>query len=79
MNYQIKLSCIPKKDLEDDYKNIALKHVEYIYKLENELEQYKKFHDEILNNNLINEQFNKLNKKIQELETENQKLRNKLI
>jgi len=79
MNYQIKLSCIPKKDLEDDYKNIALKHVEYIYKLENELDQYKKFHDEILNNNIINQQFNKLNKKILELETENQKLRNKLI
>ena len=79
MNYQIKLSCIPKKDLEDDYKNIALKHVEYIYKLENELDKYKKFHDEILNNNIINQQFNKLNKKILELETENQKLRNKLI
>ena len=79
MNYQINLSCIPKKDLEDDYKNIALKHVEYIYKLENELDQYKKFHDEILNNNIINQQFNKLNKKILELETENQKLRNKLI
>ena len=79
MNYQINLSCIPKKDLEDEYKNLAIKHVKYIYKLEKELEQYKKFHDEILNNNIINQQFNKLNKKIQELETENQKLRNKLI
>lgn len=79
MNYQINLSCIPKKDLEDEYKNLAIKHVEYIYKLERELEQYKKFHDEILNNNIINQQFIKLNEKIQELETENQNLKNKLI
>jgi hypothetical protein len=79
MNYQINLSCIPKKDLEDEYKNLAIKHVKYIYKLEKELEQYKKFHDEILNNNIINQQFIKLNEKIQELEIENQNLKNKLI
>ena len=79
MNYQIILSCIPKKDLEDEYKNLAIKHVKYIYKLEKELEQYKKFHDEILNNNIINQQFIKLNEKIQELEIENQNLKNKLI
>ena len=79
MNYQINLSCISKKDLEDEYKNIALKQVKYIYKLEKELEQYKKFHDEILNNNIINQQFNILNEKIQELEIENQNLRNKFI
>ena len=79
MNYQINLSCIPKKDLEDEYKNLAIKHVKYIYKSEKELEQYKKFHDEILNNNIINQQFIKLNEKIQELEIENQNLKNKLI
>lgn len=76
MNLQIRFDC-GSNSKESEYKKIIHKHTEYIMKLEKDLIQYKAFHDAILNNNAISDQFNTLNDKIKKLEKENEELKNK--
>ena len=79
MNFQINLQCGSKINNEEaDYKEIINKHSEYILNLEKELIQYRNFHDAVLNNNVIGEQFELLNSKIKKLEDENKELKKEL-
>ena len=79
MNFQINLQCGSKiNNEEEDYKEIINKHSEYILNLEKDLIQYKNFHDAILNNNVIGEQFELLKNKIKKLEEENNDLKKEL-
>lgn len=55
---------IDKKDL----KKIIENHVNHILKLETELNEYKHFYNEIMNNNVINQKFNEYEDKIKLLQ-----------
>ena len=55
---------------EDEIKDIANKHVEYVQQIQDELNQYKEFHDAIINNDIIMKKFSEYEEKIKQLENE---------
>ena len=81
MSCHIKLNCMSSSKIEDeiDYlKNIINKHTETILELENELNTYKKFYENIVENNIINDKFEEYNSIITSLQNENNDLKQKL-
>ena len=81
MSCHIKLNCMSSSKIGDeiDYlKNIINKHTETILELENELNTYKKFYENIVENNIINDKFEEYNSIITSLQNENNDLKQKL-
>lgn len=68
MSCYFKIICF--SNIEDEIKEIANKHVEYIKNIQDELQQYKKFHDEIIDNDVIKRKFSDYEEKIKKLEDE---------
>lgn len=68
MSCYFKINCFTNN--EDEMKNIANKHTEYILKIQEELKNYKDFHDAIIHNDVIMKKFSDYEKKINELESE---------
>ena len=76
MNY---LNCLPKQEInENNFKNIIIELTKEISNLKEELEQYKNFHDAILENNVIQQKFESYQKVINDLEKENNELKSKI-
>lgn len=55
-------------------KIIIENHVNHILQLQTELDQYKQFYNEIMNNNVINEKFDQYETKIKSLEEQLSKI-----
>lgn len=55
-------------------KIIIENHVNHILQLQTELDQYKQFYNEIMNNNVINERFDQYETKIKSLEEQLSKI-----
>ena len=68
------MSCYIKinyfKNNENEIKNIANKHTEYILRIQDELKEYKEFYNAIINNDIINKKFLEYEEKIKFLEKE---------
>ena len=68
------MSCYIKidyfKNNENEIKNIANKHTEYILRIQNELKEYKDFYNAVINNDVINKKFLEYEEKIKILEKE---------
>ena len=68
------MSCYIKidyfKNNENEIKNIANKHTEYILRIQNELKEYKEFYNAVINNDVINKKFLEYEEKIKILEKE---------
>lgn len=61
---------------EKDMRRIINEQVKVIVEKDKECEMYKRFHDEIINNEAIKKRFNEYEKEIIELKNENNKLKN---
>lgn len=71
--------CMPKlneikRTHDDEYKKLIKKMSNHILNMSEELRKYKQFHDEILENNAIQIEFEKYNNRIDELEKQNSEL-----
>ena len=71
--------CMPKlneikRTRDDEYKKLIKKMSNHILNMSEELRKYKQFHDEILENNAIQIEFEKYNNRIDELEKQNSEL-----
>lgn len=76
MSFQIRLNCIPTKiDENDDFKNIINNHTQRILELQIELNTYKSFYNQIVNNNVITDKFEEYNNIIDNLKKENAELK----
>lgn len=64
------------KTTEKDLQKIINKQTSYIIKIEKENEIYKKFHDEIINNEAIQKKFSEYEKTINDLKKEIYNLKN---
>ena len=73
------MNCLLKNNINEIYYkqiiNNLTKEIDYIKK---ELEQYKNFHDAILENNIIEKKFQDYKKIITDLEKENNELKSKI-
>jgi len=71
------ISCF--KENNDLYKNIIERYTNHIMDLEKELKIYKDFHDDIIEHEIITKKFLQYENTIQELLSENNSLRRRLI
>jgi hypothetical protein len=71
--------CLQKNNAnEQDYKQIIINLTNEINDIKDELEEYKKFHDAILENNVIQEKFEDYEEIIKKLKKENNTLQKKI-
>ena len=74
------MSCLLAKNNVNEvlYKQIIDNLTKEIHCIKKELEQYKNFHDAILENNIIEKKFQDYKKIITDLEKENHELKSKI-
>ena len=71
--------CLQKNNAnEQDYKQIIINLTNEINDIKDELEEYKNFHDAILENNVIQEKFEDYEEIIKKLKKENNTLQKKI-
>ena len=73
------MNCLLKNNINEKYyRQIIINLTKEIHDIKKELEQYKNFHDAILENNVIEKKFQYYQKIISKLEKENNELKNKV-